>query len=45
MSIERFCHKCGYMEDIRVNFGDDYEAERIWHESFKCPKCDENGSD
>ena len=42
MSVERKCKKCGFMEGYRLNFGDEREAERIWHELFKCPKCDKD---
>ncbi len=38
MSIERRCNKCGYVEDIRFNFGDNYKAEVEFHAAFKCPK-------
>ena len=40
MSIERFCKECGFMEDYRLNFGDEREAERIWHESNILVKSD-----
>lgn len=40
MSVERKCKACGELENIRLNFGDNVEAEIAFHnESFYCNDC------
>ena len=42
MSVERRC-ACGKLEEIRFNFGDDYEAEAAFHaKPYTCPECFQN---
>ena len=42
MSVERIC-KCGTTEGIRLNFGNDREAEREFHsKKFVCFECQKN---
>ena len=42
MSMNRIC-ECGKQEDIRFNFGDNYEAEAEFHaQKFTCLECKEN---
>ena len=44
MSTERIC-KCGEPEHLRLNFGDDYEAEKEFHsKEYICFECQENES-
>ena len=31
MSMTRLCKVCGQEEDIRINFGDEVDAERAFH--------------
>lgn len=40
--MERMCRNCGAIENMRVNFGDNLEAEREfhqedWHDCENCP--------
>ena len=40
MSLERRCKACGELEPIRINFGDDWEAEMAFHkEEYECRYC------
>lgn len=40
MSMERGCHECDYVEDIRFNFGSGVSAAEImFHGNFECPQC------
>lgn len=46
MSIERSCRTCGELENIRFNFGNDWEAERKFHaQDYFCPECRASGLD
>ena len=39
MSMYAICKFCGKEADIRINFGDDKEAEREYHENYECFIC------
>ena len=40
MSLERQCKVCGGLEPIRLNFGDNIEAEREFHSrEYICSFC------
>ena len=41
MSMEAICNVCGQEADYRFNFGDDWEAEREYHENYICRFCKE----
>lgn len=42
MSVERMCRHCGAIENLRANFGQNWEAEvefhkQDWHDCENCP--------
>ena len=41
MSIEARCNICGELSGLRLNFGQDREAEQEYHENYLCIVCKE----
>ena len=39
MSIEAICNTCGEYSGLRANFGRNREAEKRFHQEYRCKKC------